>query len=191
MTLFSKLTSLTAKVLWLLPDRDELRMIVAPWFRVSTAVAVQVVISLNEHCLLRMVLNFWSGHSTLFNRARCSHIPSSGSSQWWDITNSWCKKPLVNNQAKHSALCSLLQSLYNHCLVQVNVNANVQMSNKVELEYADGALLLCPGTLSDSDGVFKVTARNDDRISSDVNIGLCGVLIKVSIFSASFLQIRN
>jgi hypothetical protein len=65
------------------------------------------------------------------------------------------------------------------------------MSNKVELEYADGALLLCPGTLSDSDGVFKVTARNDDRISSDVNIGLCGVLIKVSIFSASFLQIRN
>ncbi len=49
---------------------------------------------------------------------------------------------------------------------------NVQINNKVELECEDAALLLSSSCSSDKLGVFNVTARKDDKISSDVNIGL-------------------
>ena len=62
------------------------------------------------------------------------------------------------------------QSIYKSCLVHVNVT--VQISSKAELEYKDDALLLSPSILSDRVGEFTFTARNDDSISSDVNIGL-------------------
>ena len=79
---------------------------------------------------------------------------------------------LLINQLGIVGCVRFLESFYISCLVQANVKVNVQISNKVEIEYEDAALPLSPSTLSDRVGVFMVTARNDDRISSDVNIGL-------------------